>query len=309
MEIYHGEYVMAKRMKLNRLVAGESVKEIYGTVLSGSDFLHITQEVWSDIYVAGQQGNLFSSQPVTADSTLYNVGFFDRQYSIQNPDIVDNGCDLEVNPTDSDIMDIIQFGDYAFNLTNETSLGTEYNVMTTPTIINAWYYNNHDEVYREPHEIAVYPSTGMLSGQLADGSNELSGVYKTIKYLPFNITPERPDIVFGIVSGSTLTVYVKDLSANSDTVYSLSAGILNSLPFSYLMEQPLNNNLNFGRDGFAYGDLSGTELFLYSPLLSGTTDTVYSPYPEDINEFEIYYNPFKLKNMRSEEHTSELQSH
>ena len=298
METYYGEFIMAKRMKLKRIVAGESTKQIYGTILSGSNINNINLEIWSDVYIAGQEGNLFSTtQPLTADETLYNVGYFDRQYSIQNPNI-NNGCDLKVNPTDSDIMDMIQFGDYAFNLTNETSLGTEYNLMTTQTIGNSWYYNTHDEVYKEPHEIAIYPTTGDLSGQLADGSDELSGVAQTIKYLPFNITPERPDIVFGYMSGGELFVYVKDLSANSDTVYSLSGGLLNSLPFTYLMEQSLNNSLTFGRDGFAYGGVSGSNLFVYSPLVSGgTADEVYSPYPEDANKFEIYYNPFKLKNM------------
>ena len=288
MEIYNGEYVMAKRIKLNRLVAGPAVKEIYGTILSGA--VIPDTEVWRDIYVAGQQGNLLTSTNLTADSTLYNVGFFEREYSVKNPDLVEHGVELGVKPTNSDIMDIIQFGNYAFNLTNETTMGTQYALETTPDISG---------YYLEPHELAVYPSMDDLSGQLADGSDELSGVAFTIKDITFNVTPERPDIVYGLLSGGSIIVYVKDLSANSDTVYSLSAGVPNSLPFAYLMEQPLQYSLNFGRDAFAYGGVSGFSTpFLYTPLISGNVEqSVYSPYGNDGNTFQIYYNPFKLKNM------------
>lgn len=276
-----------KRIKLERLIAGPSVKEMYGSILTGSVIPNT--KIWSDVYVMGQQGNLLTSTtPITADSTLYNVGFFDREYSIKNPDLIDNGVELAVRPTDSDIVDMIQFGNYAFNLTNETTMGNRYALQTNPE--DPYYY-------LEPHEIAVYPTTADLSGELADGSDSLSGVATVISNISFNITPETPDIIYGIISGSSLVVYVKDLSGNSNTVYSLSGGIPNSLPFAYLMEQPLQYSINFGREGLVYGGVSGSDYFAYTPLVSSGTDDLYSPYANGDDSFNIYYNPFKLKNM------------
>ena len=293
---------MAKRLKLKRLVAGPSLKQLYGTVLSGE--MTPSDEIWTDVYVMGQQGNILT-EPLTADSSIYNVGNFKRNYSVRHPHLVDFGVDLEVKPTESDIMDMIQFGNYAFNLTNETSIGNKYDMLTTPTIGNQWYFQNQsfdsyieDVYYQEPHELAIYPSTGDLSGQLADGSDTLSGVSDIINKISFNLTQETPDIVYGYVSGSETILFVKDQQTNSNVVYSLSGGLRNSLPFAYLMEQPLMYSINFGRAGIVYGEMSGVVPFAFTPLISGGVEqTLYSPYANEEEDFEIYYNPFKLKNM------------
>ena len=289
--------VIKKRMKLNRMIAGPSVKEIYGTVFEGNtedDGISIipgalSSEVWKDVYVAGQQGNILTSPSVTADSTLYNVGFFNRNYSVRHPDLVLNGVEIGVKPTNSDIMDIIQFGDYAFNMTNETTMGTSYSLSTN------WAPYSYT---LDKHEIAIYPTTGDLSGQLANGSDALSGVKSTISNISFNITQERPDMVYGYLVGNQIVLYVKDFISGSNTVYSPSGGIPNSLPFTYLLEQPLMHSISFGREGMVYGGVSGLGEFAYTPIISaGIDQTLYSPYAEEDEGFKIYYNPFKLKNM------------
>jgi len=313
MEIYIGERMSGKRIKLNRFVAGPSLKQMHATILSGDSMSSTpTVEVNTAVYVMGQNGNLLT-ESITADSSIYNVSYFERNYSVMHPNLVDYGIDLEVKPTDSYIMDMIQFGNYAFNLTNETSLGNKYDLLTNPTFGNQWFYREsredsfiNDAYYQEPHELAIYPSTGDLSGQLANGSDELSGVKSVINDISFNLSQETPDIVYGYVSEGQIFLYVKDQNTNSNTVYSLSGGLKNSLPFAYLMEQPLMHGINFGRDGIVYGYISGditeeildSNKFVYTPLISGDIEqTLYSPYANDEDEFEIYYNPFKLKNM------------
>ena len=295
---------MPKRLKMRRLVAGPALKQMYGTVLSGgmSEIPHT--DVWTDVYVMGQQGNMLT-ESITADSSIYNVGNFERNYSVRHPHLVDFGVDIEVKPTESDIMDMVQFGNYAFNLTNETSIGNSYDLLTTPTIGNQWYFQNQsvdsyieDVYYQEPHELAIYPPTGDLTGDLADGSDELHGVKDIINQMSFNLSQETPDIVYGYVSGEQIIVFVKDQETNADTVYSLNGGLKYSLPFAYLMEQPLMYSINFGREGIVYGELSGDLQYVFTPLISaGVEQTLYSPYANEEEDFEIYYNPFKLKNM------------
>ena len=290
-----------KRIKLNRMVAGPALKQMYGTILSGDSIP--STEIWSDVYIMGQDGNI-ETEPVTADSSIYNVGFFERNYSVRHPNLVEYGVDLEVKPTESDIMDMVQFGNFAFNLTNETSLGNRYDLLTTPTIGNQWYYSDDgintyfvDDYYQEPHELAIYPSTGDL-GQLADGSDALSGVKYVVNNIAFNLSQETPDIVYGYLSGEQIIVYVKDQITNSNVVYSLSGGLNHSLPFAYLMEQPLTHSINFGRWGIVYGETSGSSAYAFTPLISsGVEQTLYSPYADSDDDFAIYYNPFKLKNM------------
>ena len=103
-----------KRFRIKDFIAGRSTKEFNASVLSGSAGQLLSgngTEVWTDLYVAGQQGDLLSSPVVSADSTIYNVGFFEREYSIENPDLISIGTDLQYKATDSDIIDAIQFGD------------------------------------------------------------------------------------------------------------------------------------------------------------------------------------------------------
>lgn len=287
-----------KRFKLDQFIAGPAIKEAYSTLLSGSYEELLTGagiEVRSDLYIAGQKGNLLSTALVSADTTLYNAGFFERKYSVKNPDIDDtsSAVDLQMQATDADIVGTIQFGDYAFLMTNETTLGTKYSV-------NSDRGEPDDQWYREPHAVVTY--TPGTSGDSID---------LVITYLPFNITPESPDIAYGYISGSTLILYVKNVSGTvleANTVYSISGGIPNSLPFTYLLEQPLDESVSFARDAIVYGGLSGATTFAYTPyaLLTGNND-LYSPYANETEETKMYVNPFKLKNMYDNNWQTEIE--
>lgn len=256
-----------KRIRLNKFVAGTALKEIQATILSGS--ITPTTEIKSDMYILGQNGVILTSPTISADSTIYNIGLFEREYSINNPDIYSNTTDLKVRATDADIIDTIQFGDYCFNLTENTSNGTKYTLQESVS-----------SYYAEPHVVVTYtPNTSSANIDLY------------ISKINFNITNEN--LIYGMISGSNLVVYVKSLSANE--VYSVP-NRPDSLPFNYLLEQPLNYNSKFAREGFVYGMVSGVSSnYLYTPDISG--NTLYSPYANELEENIIYVNPFKLKNM------------
>lgn len=275
---------MAKRIRLRDIIAGAGLKEINATILSGDIATLLSgnpTESYSDLYVAGQSGNLLLSPAVSADSVLYNIRYFDRMYSVQNPEIYGTGTDLNVMASDADFIDSVQFGDYAFLLTNATSLGTKYNLSSSIEVDDSSWYN-------EPHQVVTYvPGT---SGDQID---------KIIKNMTFSITEEN-NILFGIISGSSLIVYVKDLSGSyedANTVYTMSGGLPNSLPFNYLMEQPLNYSVRFNRGGSVFGDLSGTTTIVYTPDVTLSGEILYSPYANDDSSNKIYVNPFALKNM------------
>lgn len=255
-----------KRFKLNKYVAGVGMKEIHGSILSGS----ITPNTFvkSDMYILGLKGVILTNPIISADSTIYNIGLFEREYSVNNPDIYSNGSDLEVRATDADIIDTIQFGDFCFNLSNNTSEGTRYTLA-----------ENTSSYYTEPHEVVTY--TPGTSGDSID---------LIINKINFNITDEN--LVYGLISGDNIILYVKD-NTNYE-VYSIP-NRPGSLPFNYLLEQPLLYNSKFAREGLVYGVLSGITGIAYTPFNS--SNILYSPYADDVQENIIYMNPFRLKNM------------
>lgn len=273
-----------KRIRLLKYVAGLSTKQALCQLLSGAASDSITDEIRSDKYVMGWTGNLATSPTLTADSTMYMEGFFERQYSVNHPNLVSNGYNLYVKPTDSDVNDVIQYGDYAFNLTNATTMGTQY-ASTVQPVTADWQLDKHELVTYVP---------GTTSAEIQHIINRIN----------FNITPESPDIVYGMLSGSTLIMYVPDVLTRGTTVYSLSSGLIDSLPFNYILEQPLNYSLNFGSVNTAYGGLvsgsvtSGDALyFVYSVNATLPSPYVYSPDTNAPQDNIIYYNPFKCKNM------------
>lgn len=255
-----------KRFKLNKYIAGTGMKEIYGSILSGSITPNVL--VKSDMYILGQKGIILTNPTVSADSTIYNIGLFEKEYSVNNPDIYTNGYDLGVRATDADIIDTVQFGDFCFNLTNNTSEGTRYTLN-----------NSTSSYYTEPHEVVTYtPGTSGTSIDLI------------INKINFNITDEN--LVYGLISGDNIILYVKDFIDNN--VYSVP-NRPGSLPFNYLLEQPLLYNSKFAREGLVYGLISGSDNIAYTPFNS--SNILYSPYADDTEENIIYMNPFRLKNM------------
>ena len=187
---------MAKRLRLTDVIAGAALKEFHATILSG-DISGLLSgnfvELSSDMYVAGQEGNLLLSPSVSSDGTLYNEGYFERVYSVEHPDIYTPGTNLKVMATNSTIIDSIQFGDFAFLLTNATMSGTSY---SRESSLNT----DHSTWYTEPHKIVTYvPGTSSSEIDLYVGN------------IDFNITEEDPDLIYGMLSGSTLVLYVKNL--------------------------------------------------------------------------------------------------
>lgn len=264
-----------KRFKLKKLIAGPALKEMYGTVLSGVLYSNINVELNSDMFIAGQNGNLLTSPTIETDATLYNTQFFDREYSVNNPAISAGNYDLSVKPTESNIIDAVQFGNYSFNLTPPTTLATQYKLNK--------YRLNDNEWYREPHVVITY-----LSG------NNISGCIIDKKITQTNIQVTQESILYGRLSGSNLVIYVKELSgAYENFAYSVPGLI----PNSYLLEQPLIYSAKFARDGFVYGQLSGSNYIAYAPIATISGDSIYSPYPENPDTNSIYVNPFALKNV------------
>lgn len=264
-----------KRLKLTRYIAGQACKQIMASVISGSTFSDAI-ETRTDKYILGWKGNLVSDiTAITSDGVIYNEGFFDRQYSVNHPDLYLSGYNQEVEPTASDIIDMVQFGDYSFNLTYPTAFGTSYATMMTPTVT---------EWYREPHDVVIYQPSAALSAT--------SEIQHVVNKINFNITTESPDLLYGIISGNTLIAYVPNVTLSGNTVYAATGIVEGSLPFNYLFEQPLNFNMRFSPFDLAYGIISEDTIY------STSANIVYSPSAnndDDINR--IYYNPFKLKNM------------
>jgi len=281
-----------KRLKLKKYSAGPAVKQALVTILSGSVSGSITDEIRTDKYIFGWEGNLSTDTSLSANSIIFNEGFFDRQYSINHPDITTfNGYNLKVDPTNSDITDLIQFGNYAFNLTNATTYGTGYATVTQLTSNEAVSGDISGSYYYEPHQVVTYvPDT------------TASEIQYYITKMNFNITPESPDIVYGLLSGNNFILYVPDVFTSGNIVYSLSGGIPNSLPFNYILEQPLNYQVKFSALDVVWGDISGNTTFVYAiSAVSGATGPdhpdIYAVSPENDDTNIIYYNPFKCKNM------------
>lgn len=272
-----------KRFRLRDLISGPAVKEFNATVLSGTSadlFFGSSINLWDDLYIGGVSGDILLDDNVIVDNTIYNSGWFERLYSIHHPNITTiDPVDLEMRATDSDILNSVQFGDYSFLLTNATSLGTRYSLESSNNL-------DVDDWWLEKHQVVTYvPGTS---------GDEIDIICSKIN---FNLTPESPDLVYGLVSGGELMLYTKATSGvDASTVYSMS-GIPFSLPFNYLFEQPLNKNIGFAREGIVYGALSGLAEVVYVQDVNALDQLVYSPYADADDTNKIYVNPFKLKNM------------
>jgi len=275
-----------KRFKLNKYTAGPGTKQAMGTILSGnaSDLmLSALPLTTNSLYIAGWSGVISDGATITADTYLYAAELFGRRYSEENPDIVTDGVGLDMLPTDSPIQDIIQFGNYAFSLTDETISGTSYALETTP---------DDDNWLTEPHQIVTYVSgePGVIDKVIG---NVNSGLIET-------------STAYGFWNGTEFELYVQTIDG---PVYSYDADEEDkkSLPFAYLMEQPLNTSVHFQSLKAAYGISGDAEMIMYTPqpgsgLDKWTPDSRINAFysnepldPDDVNK--IYFNPFKLKNM------------
>jgi hypothetical protein len=273
---------MKKRLKIKHYIAGKAVKEFMADVLtspSGSPTFYTTVGE-NDMYIAGWRGVLADSATITADGFLYTDAIFSRRYSVENSDIVPNGADLEVLPTESPVHSIVQFGDVAFNLTDETNFGTEYALTTTPSA---------DDWYREPHEIVTY------------NPNLFGEVDLIFKNLSFEFGDSR---VYGSFISGEVYLYqnaISSVSGNSTGSVYAKISLFDSLPFAYLMEQTLNNSVHITPPVKVYGSVT-PEVIVYTPQpgngLTENDNSLYTPFEMDQDEIDkIYFNPFKLKNM------------
>lgn len=267
---------MGRRIRINSYIAGRATKEIQAQVFEMDVSGNIVEEANSDLYILGQSGDILTDETVAVDTFIYNAGYFIRDYSVNNPDVVPNGYDLQVLATDSDVLDSVQFGDFSFHLTKPTKRGTKY-ALTTGGI--------YDDYYLEPHEVVTYmPGT------------EIGEVDIICRNSDINITDEV--FVYGFPSSGKLVLYVKDLVDKEVYAYDSSSDD-NSLSFSYLMEQNLNYGTTFASESHAYGDTVSGTTFLYVKGLSGEDfeNNIYSPDADENNTYKIYVNPFHLKNM------------
>jgi hypothetical protein len=264
-----------KRFKLNKYVSSHATKQTMGTLFSGSasDIFssNATKLTDSGLYIAGWFGTISHNSTISADSYLYTEGLFDRRYSEENSDIVTNGVDLDVLPTASPIIDMIQFGDFAFDLTKETIDGTSYATRTTPEPSN-WVTEKQQLVTYVPGD----PGT----------------IDKIITNFDFQLAN---DTYYGFLSGSDFSFFADPSGCLANEV---NPTYSTSLPFSFLFEQPLNSSVIFQSMQIAYGSpLGGNDYIMYTPLPNLSHPPFYSTRLDDDDVNKIYFNPFKLKNM------------
>jgi hypothetical protein len=168
---------------------------------------------------------------------------------------------------------MVQFGNYAFNLTVPTTSG----IMYTDKIYAEW---EDDRTWvMEPHEIITYVSgnSACIPDLFIDRTTfSLDNVY-----------------IYGDVIDGQQYVYVKSLfdSISANTAYETIESY--KLPFNYLLEEPLNNNPHFLNA--LYGDYDSN---LSAYVVFASTDAMSAYYcPEGNRDNRVLMNPTSTKNM------------
>ena len=251
-----------KRMKLKKYAAGSNVKQFILTKLDveSSNIIDPTE-----LYIACYTGKEEPDLITYSEGWLYPESVFDRRYSVQNPDIVEGGVDLKFKPPEGGrIYDFQQFGDVAFDLTTETRLGTKFATKTTTTIPQLF-----SDYCCSKHTVISY----------APGLQNFGKIQNKYTNLTFDFVEETVKRVHD---------YFTFNNSNYD-----------SLPFAYLMEQPLNTPLNIGLPKKVYGrGFPIEELYSPNPGTEWDDNTLYATDDDfDASVDKIYLNPFKLKNM------------
>jgi hypothetical protein len=254
-----------KRIKLKKYVAGKDIKECICSIYeAGEQFPE-----YEGFMIAGWAGDISYNSSVSSDFTLYSDEMFVRKYPF---------ADAEMKPTSAKIVDLVQFNDFNFALTKETTNGTEYNISTTGEEEN-WEKDKHQVVKYEPDP------TGENCCKVEQIFDKTNIIFNDDVYVYGEI---YPDNVFAYA----------DLSYPCNPLYMVEDfdNMINrGLPFAYLMEQNLNKGVEWGRIREIYGEVEN-DLFMYA---NQELDTVFSKYEDDPEKDrdKIYFNPFKLKNM------------
>ena len=271
-----------KRFALKRFVAGDAGLAFLCQELSGitsGDLISslVSPEIVEEsMYFANTSGN-FSSQTIYTDGMLIADRYLQREYSINNPLIVPGGTDLQMRPPAVPITDCTQFGNYAFYMTDETTSGTSFYLSGSISGDEIWC--------TVPHEIVTY----------------VSGTLGTVDRIISSLTFEFSDSKVGLFGTSNDEIYVKSLSipSLSSTAYGTTMCGTMSLPFTYMLEQPLNVRSIIIDNAFAsaYGSLSAPSGFLYCQNVNISSPKIYSDFALINVDDIVLVNPFNLKNI------------
>lgn len=304
---------MRKRLRIRRFTGGASSKFLMTDIMEGAtaETLAVTEPMVS--WVHGQFSDINDDpyQLYSNDQLLYRYEWFEKQYYPNNPDLsgvfVTNGVDLQVRPDTAEPIDMVQFGDYVFALTDLATKNISSATTTWPTPSN-WTEENTSVVTYIPiaslsagisggHQVLIDIRT-MTSIPSADWPTSGSLVDLTLSGLDFNIVDGVYDEVYGEddpISGHV--VYVKSLDPNNEyynVCYGSAAGF-QKIPSNFLLETPLAALVRFNSNNEVFGDdINGVSgVYSTGDMLSGQ-EIVYGP-SSGINK--IYVNPLQLKNI------------
>lgn len=271
--------VPMKRLRLKNFVAGQGNRQFLIEALTGATLSTVDTALGTYTMYGAISGNVFTdSDNVTADGLLYDSSWFTREYSVNHDDYTPNGYDLQHRSPDASIIDMVQFGNYAFNLTDMSISGVSY----ARQMYEEWEKDR--EWITEPHQICTYVpgNSACIPDIVIDRTSfSVGNVY-----------------VYADLIDGQLYVFVKNLSATVSDTTNNPYDTVNSykLPFNYMMEEPLTYNPHFIDSAYGdYDDGLSAYLIFGQYLDSVSLSAVYCP--EGNRENRVYMNPTMVKNM------------
>ncbi len=310
---------MRKRLRLRRFAGGPSSKFTMADVMEGPSESTITTVVEPMVTMAHGQFESINDDPYVMydnDQLLYRYTWFEKDYYPNNPELsgtfVSNGFDLQVRPNTDEPIDMIQFGDYLFALTDLSTQNISSATNTDPTAMKWVEESNSVVTYIPLASLSTFMSGGfqhivdirsMTPVPSADWPTSGSLIDLTISGVNFNAISNVYDEIYGdwvTISGiPMIRTYVKSLDPNSEffnVCYGPGGGQL--IPMNFLQEIPLIVLVKFNDEATVYADYDngiGGNKSVYSTgdLLSGQ-EIVYGP---TSGKNKIYVNPLQLKNM------------
>lgn len=154
---------MSKRIKLKKFVSGTINKVLKINYVSGS----INEDI---IFISNEDNDSenYSSTEVITGNELYDERSYKREYSVSHPYISNNPVNIDSTPIQTDFIDIEQFGNYVFSLSDMT------NTENISYEIHNISDNNIDEnVIVRYLSGALYADTVKFSGY----NDKINGIY------------------------------------------------------------------------------------------------------------------------------------
>jgi hypothetical protein len=278
-----------KRLKLKNFVAGQGNRQFLVEALSGATPSGLNVNLGMFTMFGGVTGDVLTDPGEAAsDGVLYDSNWFTREYSVNHDDYTPNGRDLQYRAPDAPILDMVQFGNYTFNLSDLSISGVSY----AKQVYREW---DSQRVWKtDPHQICTYVpgSSACIPDVIIEKTSfSIGNVY-----------------VFADMVDGEMYVFVKNLSSTVSDITNNPYETLNcfKLPFNYLMEEPLKYNPHFIHDLYGdWDDSEGAYLVFGENLDSVSLSAMYCP--EGNRENRVYMNPTMAKNMYNYNFNVEVQ--